>query len=113
MKNKCTFCGKEYEAKRASSLYCSPYCKLKANRQKTVSVSSKEVSVSVTVSKKPLSVSKPVSVSLLKKEEVDDIPVTTYGSTKLLSRPDLSSKSGKPPFDTCPKHDTFYSSCHC
>jgi hypothetical protein len=49
MNKTCEICGKDYEAKRATSRYCSPKCRVQAGRvsvtKDAVSVTSKPVSV--------------------------------------------------------------------
>jgi len=52
MKKICTVCGKEYEALRSSSVYCSAACRNKAYREK-VSVAPKVSVAEVSVTESP------------------------------------------------------------
>ena len=62
MEKDCLQCGKEYEAKRSSSKFCSPKCRVYSHR---VSVTPEEVSVTNT----PLSVTEEVSVTTKQPEQ--------------------------------------------
>lgn len=96
----CIKCNTEFTSKRSDARYCSPLCRKKASRDVTDKLSVTEKPLSVT--KEPLTVTKPVTLNVTLKEPV--IPET----------PVRKEYKGKfPPFDFCPKHSVFYSSCHC
>jgi len=65
-------CKAEFESKRGTAKYCSPYCRVKASR---VSVTD-FVSVTETSRESPLSVTKPLSVTEKEVVSVTDLSVT-------------------------------------
>lgn len=88
----CLFCKNEFVSKRKSAQFCSPVCRVMFHR-KQVSVTKDIISVTESVTLTPKNEEK--TVTLIK-------PV----------RPN-EYKGKFSPFDFCPKHSVFYSSCRC
>ena len=80
----CLHCNNEYISIRATSKYCSPKCRVYANRGKDVTISPKAVTLR------------------------DNKGVTLNRTVTLKSKP-LQAR----PFDICPKHRVYKLSCGC
>lgn len=103
--NQCLSCGKDINGSKTKK-FCGDACRMafKRNPNKKPNISQPE---QIEPEQKEQPEHNPNTNVTLSNEESEDLKV------KPLTRPNLYSKSGKPPFELCPKHNVFHSSCHC
>jgi hypothetical protein len=99
---KCIICDQEFVAKRAGAKLCSPKCRKANSRLNKVNT---EVNTEIgKIPKESLTI-ETLEEKIKEEREIYTLP------PKVPVREEY--KGSHPPFDMCPKHNGFYSSCKC
>jgi hypothetical protein len=109
----CVICGKPFEAKRKSAKYCSITCRSKSFRgisplpnQESATLTPEDATLTEKEENPATLIKGPTIIEEEDFEEEEEVKVK-------VQRPgvDEAIKRGFEPFDMCPKHNVFYSSC--